>query len=186
MVATSTGRRPGQVDRLTAATVHRFADCLEVEQAHAPTARRWLEARGYRVRDATRHEQAAGVDVVCHRSDLRRPRCVDYKVDQASAHTGRLFVELVSNDRKRSPGWATLPDPPTGPGFVMWCTPLDGGALRVGVLRRSVLRSALAGWAERYPERRVRNPHYTTLGRAVPRREVERLACVVGHAPAAR
>ncbi len=171
---------------MTSATVHRFADCLEVERAHAPTARRWLEARGYRVRDATAAEQRAGVDVVCTRPDLRRPRCVDYKIDQASAHTGRLFVELVSDDRRAVPGWAHMPDPPTGPGYVMWCTPMACGSLRVVVVRRSVLRAALPSWTSRYPVRYARNVGYVSSGRAVPRAVVEGIAAAVDVAPAAR
>jgi hypothetical protein len=124
-------------------------------------------SRWYRILPAGRAQQRRGIDRVFVAGQRRL--AVEYKSDSTAAKTGNAFVETVSVDTSRTPGWAYT----SQADFLVYFIPPDG---LVYVVQLATLRRALPGWLRRYPVRAIPNEGYHTHGVLVPLDEFERLA----------
>ncbi len=94
------------------------------------------------------------------------------KADEKAALYYNAFVETVSNDQTKAPGWAKKCDAD----FLLWACPPLGV---VAVVDMGIVKTHLPEWEQSYPLRRTDpklNNGYRTEGLAVP------LAVFLGHA----
>lgn len=128
-------------------------------------------SRWYTVTRATAAQQRAGIDRWFTRPDGER-LAVEYKTDRTAGRTGNAFVETVSVDTAHKPGWAYtsqarylvyfIPEPET-----------------IYILPMAAIRYQVDAWRRAYPERRIPNGNYHTVGTLVPLHEFERWAITV-------
>lgn len=124
------------------------------------------------IRPATRSEQRQGIDrIFTHRADGRQWK-IEYKADKTAARTGNAFVETVSVDTAGKPGWALTCTADFILYYVVGIGPLY-------ILRPKDIKANVRKWQKKYPERRIPNGTYHTVGTLVPLHEFERLAVQV-------
>lgn len=127
----------------------------------------------YAIKEASGAEQRKGIDRwFTAKAKNSKPFSVEYKTDWTAGRTGNAFVETVSVDTAGKRGWAYtseslyliyyIPDPET-----------------IYVLPMASIRSRVDQWKKQYPERRIPNKGYFTIGALVPLDEFERLAVMV-------
>ena len=125
----------------------------------------------FAVLPASRADQRRGIDR--HYVSLDGERlAVEYKTDWTAARTGNAFVETVSVDTARKPGWALS----SQADYLFYYIPPDG---LVYILRFAILRARLPVWQRHCRTVRVPNDGYATHGLLVPLREFEALAEIV-------
>ncbi|HMN12042.1 MAG TPA: hypothetical protein PKD55_06935 [Bellilinea sp.] len=125
----------------------------------------------FHIRRATPAEQRQGIDRWFVDARGRR-QSVEYKSDSTAARTGNAFVETISVDTTRKPGWAYSSQART----LVYYIPPDG---LIYIIRFRHLRVVMPRWERDYPTRAVSNAGYHTHGLLVPLHELERLAVTV-------
>ena len=123
----------------------------------------------YRVRWATRAEQRRGLDLVLTHRETGDVTTVEVKTDRTAGRTGNAFIETVSVDTAGRRGWLYT----STADYLAYYIPGPG---HLYLVRLAALRNALAGRLSQYPERRIANNGYHTLGRLVPLAELRRVA----------
>lgn len=123
----------------------------------------------FAIRPATRQQQRMGIDRVFTRRRDGREWKVEYKADKTAARTGNTFVETVSVDTRNKLGWAYT----CQADFIMYYI-VGRGPLYI--LRPRDIKGKIGNWQRRYPQRRIPNNGYHTVGVLVPLHEFERLA----------
>lgn len=126
----------------------------------------------FEIRSATMEEERRGIDR--HFTDRRNGNVysIQYKADKTAARTGNAFVETVSVDTTGAPGWAYSCEAD----FIVYYVVGVGPAY---VVRPEDIRKRLAGWKRRFPERRIPNKGYHTVGILVPLRKFEEIAYAI-------
>lgn len=130
-------------------------------------------ATWYHITPASNTQQRHGIDRLWRRRDQTgRPVTVEYKADSLAGRTGNAFIETVSVDQPRKPGWAIssqaqlliylVTDPQTI--YMIWM---------------AELHEKLPRWERLYPFRWVDNRTYHTGGHLVPLHELEQIAARV-------
>ena len=89
--------------------------------------------------------------------------------DWRAAKTGNAFVETVSVDTQNKPGWAKS----SQADYLVYYVPDDE---LVYVMKMKKMREHLNEWMSRYPERKIPNQGYSTIGVLVPLKEFEKHA----------
>jgi hypothetical protein len=126
----------------------------------------------FAIRRATREEQRRGIDRIFTRYSDQKQFKIEYKADKTAARTGNAFVETVSVDTAEKPGWAVSCQSDYIFYYIVGPGPLY-------ILRPADIRDRLGRWATKYPERRIPNRRYHTVGLLVPLDEFERAAVQV-------
>lgn len=124
------------------------------------------------IRPATRDQQRAGIDRIFTRRSDGKKWSVEYKADKTAARTGNAFVETVSVDTANKPGWAYSCQADFLFYYVVGIGPLY-------IIRPRDLRRQMDKWRSLYPERRIPNGSYHTIGLLVPLHEFEKLAAQI-------
>lgn len=126
----------------------------------------------FAIRPATRQQQRVGIDRIFTRRRDGREWAIEYKADKTAARTGNAFVETVSVDTAGKAGWALT----CTADFIMYYVV---GVGPLYILRPKDIQAKLPKWRSQYPERRIPNGTYNTVGILVPLAEFERLAVQV-------
>lgn len=124
------------------------------------------------IRPATRQQQRTGIDRIYTRRKDGRVWKIEYKADKTAARTGNAFVETVSVDTAGKPGWAYTCQSDYILYYIVGVGPLY-------ILRPKDIQGKIQKWRRQYPERRIPNGSYHTVGLLVPLDEFERLAVQV-------
>jgi hypothetical protein len=146
---------------------HDFDRSAEVERRWSPVLDRWIRKSYAFFREATDAEQRRGIDRIAI-DDLGHEVAIDYKCDERAQWTGNVFMETVSVDTRRTPGWLYTSDADWILYFVV--------PEVVYAFSLSKLRAEIEGWIKRYREVPAKNRSYRTLGVLVPLREARRAA----------
>lgn len=123
----------------------------------------------FAIRPATRQQQRVGIDRIFTRRTDGREWAIEYKADKTAGRTGNAFVETVSVDTANKPGWALTCTADFILYYIVGIGPLY-------ILRPKDIKAKMQEWQRRYPERRIPNGTYHTVGILVPLDEFERLA----------
>lgn len=145
-----------------------FRTQLAIGQANETKLDAFFE-RWYVITPATMEQQRQGVDRIFTRRDTGEVFKIEYKTDYTAAGTGNAFVETISVDVDRKPGWAIT----SQARILLYYVP---GPEVVYVIQFAQLRRQLARWEEIYPVRSIPNRGYHTHGLLVPLLEFERIA----------
>lgn len=123
----------------------------------------------FEIRPASRREERLGIDR--HFTDRVSGQrfAVQYKADKTAARTGNAFVETISVDTTDTPGWARS----CSADFIVYYIVGLGPAY---IVRPDAIRQQLGRWSQIYPQRRIPNKGYHTVGIIVPLDEFERIA----------
>lgn len=127
-------------------------------------------AAQYLITLATRAEQRQGID----RWFTRRGEkiSVEYKTDHTAGRTGNAFIETISIDTAMKPGWAYT----SQARYLVYHIPNPETTY---ILPMSHIRYLVDTWRRQYPERRIPNDGYHTVGTLVPLDELEKIAVAV-------
>ena len=145
---------------------HDFDRSVEVEKRWAPVLDRWIRDT-YPLREATAAEQRRGIDRLAI-NDRGLEVAIDYKCDERAQWTGNVFMETVSVDVDRTPGWLYTSD---ADWILYFVTPEVVYAFSLPKLRLEI-----EAWKERYGEVPAKNRGYRTLGVLVPFRTARAVA----------
>ena len=145
---------------------HDFDRSVEVEKRWAPVLDRWIR-NSYPLRDATPQEQRRGIDRMAV-NDLGNEVGIDYKCDEKAQWTGNVFMETVSVDTRRTPGWLYTSD---ADWILYFVTPEVVYAFSL-----AKLQAHIEDWINRYGEVAADNRRYRTLGVLVPLRTARAVA----------
>jgi hypothetical protein len=132
----------------------------------------WLDTyfgQWFRIKLATRWEQRLGIDRWFLERVGSNRWAVEYKADWTASRTGNVFIETISVDTKRIPGWAYT----SQAHWLVYALPKTGEIYAVPMAQ---LRAQLESWSQRYPTRAVPNRGYHTHGLLVPLDMFKRLA----------
>ena len=123
----------------------------------------------YVIQEAEMKDQRRGIDRFFVSRKLNTALSVEYKTDWRAAKTGNAFVETVSVDTQNKPGWAKS----SQADYLVYYVPDDE---LVYVMKMKKMREHLNEWMSRYPERKIPNQGYSTIGVLVPLKEFEKHA----------
>lgn len=129
-------------------------------------------AAWYTITPATRGEQRQGIDRWFTRRTNGEKISVEYKTDRTAGRTGNAFIETVSVDTAHKPGWAYT----SQARYLIYHIP-DPEATYI--LPMATIRYRIDTWRKTYPERRIPNDGYHTVGTLVPLDELEKIAVAV-------
>jgi|TARA_Y100000310_G_scaffold96219_1_gene93983 hypothetical protein len=126
-------------------------------------------SRWYEIIPVNRDAERKGVDRIFTHKDDGRKYVVEYKADSKAAETGNVFIETISVDTAKKPGWAytsyaqllIIYIPPTG---------------QVYVCHLSVIKGLLEAWKKQYKTTSAQNDGYKTWGILVPLHELHNTA----------
>lgn len=124
----------------------------------------------FEIQIVDRGGQRCGIDRVFKCRETGKTETVEYKTDSKARYTHNAFIETVSVDTSKTPGWAYT----TKADKVFYYIPGDE---LVYVLDPLVLRRLLPRWQKQYPIRAAKNETYKTFGVCVPLAELE--ACAI-------
>lgn len=126
-------------------------------------------ATWFTIHPVTRAQQRMGIDrMYTHKRDgWTIP--IEYKTDWTAGKTGNAFVETISVDTEKKPGWAYT----SRADVLIYFIPKD---LLAYWIRFVDLRKELPRWCADFPMRKIPNKGYHTHGRLVPLDEFEKLA----------
>jgi hypothetical protein len=130
-----------------------------------------LFADQFSIIEATRDQQRLGIDRIFIGDDGRQHK-IEYKADERAATTGNAFVETISVDTVGKLGWAELCEAD----YLLYYI---AGVGPIYIIRPRDLRAKLEHWRQWYPERRIANDGYHTIGLLVPLKEFGRLAVAI-------
>jgi hypothetical protein len=122
----------------------------------------------YRIQYATMAQQREGIDRIFHPRTGAASFTLQYKADWTASRTGDAFVETVSVDSCRIPGWVYT----STATWLVYYLPVDSYAY---ALRMATVRAAVSRWRHQYRTRRIPNHRYHTVGILVPLGEFEQL-----------
>jgi hypothetical protein len=154
-------------------TVKSYDMGQQIEQGES--AERYLDfyfGAEFAIRPATREQQRLGIDRIFTRRTDGREWLIQYKADKTAARTGNAFVETVSVDTAGKEGWALT----CTADFIMYYVV---GIGPLYILRPNDIRAKIQEWQRQYPERRIPNGTYHSVGLLVPLDEFERAAVQV-------
>lgn len=114
-------------------------------------------------------KQREGIDRHFVRKSDGKEFWVEYKADSRAGKTGNAFVETVSVDTTKKPGWAI-----SSKADVLIYLVVEPECIYCVRFKR--LREKLDGWQKAYREVPSMNQGYRTLGLLVPLDEFERIA----------
>lgn len=129
-------------------------------------------AAWYTITPATRGEQRQGIDRWFIRKSDGERFSVEYKTDRTAGRTGNAFVETVSVDTAHRPGWAYT----SKARYLVYYIPEPETTY---ILPMAHIRFHVDTWRKTYPERRIPNGSYQTVGVLVPLDVFERFAVEV-------
>jgi hypothetical protein len=121
------------------------------------------------IKASTRAQERQGIDRIFTERSSGSTYTIQYKADKTAARTGNAFVETVSVDTQKKPGWALT----CQADFIIYYVVDVGPAY---ILKPKDIKGRLARWRNQYGERRIPNKGYNTIGLIVPLREFENLA----------
>jgi len=122
----------------------------------------------FRIKAANRREQRLGIDRWFLELVGSNRWAVEYKADWAAIRTRNVFIETISVDAERIPGWAYTSQ-------ADWLVYVLPETRRVYSVRMARLRGQLKAWSQRYPTRAIPNRSYHTHGLLVPLHIFKRL-----------
>lgn len=125
----------------------------------------------FEIHQVSRNDQRRGRDRVFIDRETGERKTVEYKTDWRTQDTHNVFVETVSVDSARKPGWAYT----CTADLIFYYVPGEGEEL-VYVIEPDVIRAHLDDWKARYPTRFAWNEGYRTWGICVRQAEFERVA----------
>lgn len=126
----------------------------------------------FSIRPATRQQQRQGIDRIFTHKLWGTEYRIEYKADKTAARTGNAFIETTSVDTWNKPGWALT----CQSDFLIYYIVGIGPAY---ILRPRDIKANVSEWQGRYPERKIPNKGYHTVGLLVPLAELERFAVAV-------
>jgi hypothetical protein len=154
------------------ATTYQFATQLAQGEDYEAQIDAFFRAKGAQISAVDRNTQRRGIDRVWYDPTDDRTWTVEYKADTLAGKTGNAFIETVSVDTERRPGWAY-----SSQASLLVYKVVDPQAIYVISMAR--LRRNMARWAAAYPTRQAANDGYNTHGLLVPLHELERIAAAV-------
>lgn len=129
-------------------------------------------SRHYQILAVDMATQKRGIDRIWTDHTFGRRFTVEYKTDSHTATTGNVFVEYVSNDQRKTPGWAVHSEAQ----LLVYFIPQTRKVHLLDMLR---LKSMLPEWMETMPRRSILNQQgYSTLGLLVPLSDVLAVCCI--------
>ncbi|MBK8772676.1 MAG: hypothetical protein IPM06_19925 [Rhizobiales bacterium] len=152
---------------------YHFQDQLTIGQQYEAQLDAMFADR-FTIVPATPQQQRQGIDRVYRPHDKpQNMMTVEYKADITAASTGNAFVEIVSVDTAKRPGWAIASEAE----WLMYFVPAEPQVLYI--IRFEDLHARIARWQRTYEQRRIPNDGYHTVGLLVPLAEFEAIASVV-------
>ncbi len=112
--------------------------------------------------------QRKGIDRIFNRKDNGAIYKVEYKTDWTAQRTHNVFIETISVDKNRKPGWAHS----SQADVLIYYIPGDE---LIYIICFSSLRAKLHIW-KNFPEKKIPNNGYNTIGLLVPLSEFEKIA----------
>jgi len=155
--------------------IHQFASKLREGKEHERELDK-VFSKWFHIEPATKEEDRRGIDRRFIAKAFPCRIAVQYKGDARAEETGRLFIELVSvfvEGQSKKPGWAIKCD---AEWLIMWL-PLKRYAYILSVY---LLKTWAPFWYLQYPIRSIPNEGYRTEGVAVPIKDIEKSAVLVG------
>jgi len=134
---------------------HKFSDSYQRGLRGEEATERFLDVCGLNWSTVTsRSAQKQGKDYT-----VENAVSIEVKTDDMALETGNVFIEVVGNDQKGTPGWAHY-------------TQADMLFYIIGneciVCSPVVIRKMLDNWGERYAVKQCHNKHYSSEGIIVP------------------
>lgn len=127
-------------------------------------------AAKFEIQLVDRAGQRQGIDRVFKCRETGKVETIEYKTDSKAQYTHNAFIETVSVDSNKTPGWAFT----TKADRVFYYVPGDE---LIYILDPLHLRELLPRWQKQYPIRAAKNETYKTFGVCVPLAELE--ACAI-------
>ena len=133
-------------------------------------------ATRFHIAPATRAQQRQGIDRHFTHRQSGATYTIEYKTDWKAAHTGNAFVETVSIDREKIPGWAYTSQ-------AEWLAYFLPSHSTIYLIHFSELRRRLPQWlATCKSAPPIPNRGYHTLGILVPLKEFAQIAARIEEA----
>lgn len=148
---------------------------FDTQLAQGETGEHILDARfadHYTIRPATAAQQRQGIDRWYTRITDGETFPVEYKTDRTAGRTGNAFIETISVDTVGKLGWAYT----SQARYLIYYIPKPDTVYVVPMAR---IRVMVDKWRQQYPERRIPNNTYHTVGVLVPLDELEKIAVAV-------
>lgn len=124
-------------------------------------------SRWFNITHATPEQQRRGIDrVFVAKAYPFMVSHVEYKADVKASLTGNLFIEILSNDSKKLPGWGVKCDAQ----WVVVYVPDEG---EIYILGTGLLHLLVPIWLMKWEIGKVPNDGYRTHGIKVPRKVVQ-------------
>ncbi len=153
-------------------TVYKFGAQLQQGKIYEARIDAIFADKGVNISVVDRADQRHGIDRRWHDPLDGRTWTVEYKADSRAGDTGNAFIETVSVDTERRPGWAY-----SSQAALLVYLVVDPETVYVISMAR--LRDQLPRWIAQYPTRQAQNDGYQTHGVLVPLDELERIAMAI-------
>lgn len=106
-------------------------------------------------------EQKKGIDAYLENKFTGKKVSVEIKSDKAASSTGNAFIETVSVDTKKTPGWAYTSQAE----YLIYHLPLDK---LFYIIKFTWIRKKLDFWRKNCRTRTIPNRGYNTVGLLLP------------------
>jgi hypothetical protein len=123
-------------------------------------------------RPVSMNAQRSGIDRAWTSKNTKHRYSVEYKSDDRAATSGNVFIETVSVDKNDKPGWAYS----SCAQLLIYYIPPLKKAIRYSML---TLKFHVEDWVNTYPEHKIPNDGYYTVGTVVPIEEFEKYCWTV-------
>lgn len=140
--------------------MHLFKDKLDEGEKYERELDRYY-SKWFKIESVNLATQKMGIDrIFINKSDDTR-WTIEYKSDTKASTTGNAFVETISVNTTKKPGWAYS----SCAQLLLYYLPLDGKVIR---LTMYAVKNLITEWIKKYPVKPSQNEDYQTLGICVP------------------